>query len=276
MSPKAATRRRISAASIRHDVSPAGLAGSALLHAAIIASAFFTWQHTLKIADETPPVVPVELVTIGPKTNIRATQKPPPKIEPQEIKQAAPEPIDATPPPPIPQPEEPAPEPAPPKPVVKPEPKPVQKVKPHEEKPKKQKFDINNIEALLNKVAPKQEKSNAKVADRTIKGIGAQNAMTMDLVDSLRNQIAQCWSPPAGAPHPEDLIVDFFVQLNPDGSVAMVTPRTQPQNSYMRAALESARRAIFTCQPYKLPADRYSQWREIDPLHFDPRQMMGH
>jgi len=276
MSPKPAARRRISAASIRHDVSPAGLAGSALLHAAIIASAFFTWQHTLKIADETPPVVPVELVTIGPKTNIRATQKPPPKIEPEEIKQAAPEPIVAAPPPPIPQPEEPAPEPAPPKPVVKPEPKPVQKVKPQEEKPKKQKFDINNIEALLNKVAPKQEKSNAKVADRTIKGIGAQTAMTMDLVDSLRNQIAQCWSPPAGAPHPEDLIVDFFVQLNPDGSVAMATPRTQPQNSYMRAALESARRAIFTCQPYKLPADRYNQWREIDPLHFDPRQMMGH
>jgi hypothetical protein len=70
--------------------------------------------------------------------------------------------------------------------------------------------------------------------------------------------------------------VDFFVRLNPDGSVAEVTQRTQPQNSYMRAAAESARRAIFTCQPYKLPADRYNQWHEIDPLHFDPRQMMGH
>src|SRR6185437_6727738 len=124
MSAKPATRRRISAASIRQDVSPAGLAGSALLHALIVASAFFTWQHTLKISDETPPVVPVELVTIGEKTNIRATVKPPP---------------------PLPKPEEPAPEPAPPEPVVKPEPKPqpVQKVKPQEEKPKKQKFDIN-------------------------------------------------------------------------------------------------------------------------------------
>jgi outer membrane biosynthesis protein TonB len=260
-------------------VSPAGLAGSAALHAAIILSAFFTWQHTLKIVDESPPIVPVELVTIAPKTNIRATVKPPPKIEPREDKFATPPPVEATPPPPIPKPEEPAPEPAPAPPVVKPEPKPkpVHKVKPKpkEEKPKK-KFDINNIEALLNKVAPKQEKSNAKVADRTIKGIGAQNAMTMDLVDSLRNQIAQCWSPPAGAPHPEDLIVDFFVQLNPDGSVATATPRTQPRNSYVRAAIEAARRAIFTCQPYKLPADRYSQWHEIDPLHFDPRQMMGH
>jgi hypothetical protein len=280
MSANPATRRRISAASIRREVSPAGLAGSALLHALIIASAFFTWQHTLKISDESPPVVPVELVTIAEKTNIKATVKPPPKIEPQEDKFATPPPVEAKPPPPLPKPEEPAPEPAPREPVVKPEPKPEPKVKPppkaKPEKPKTKKFDINNIEALLNKVAPAQEKTDAKAADRTIKGIGAQTAMTMDLVDALRNQIAQCWSPPAGAPHPEDLIVDFFVQLNPDGSVAMVTPRTQARNSYVRAAVESARRAIFTCQPYKLPADRYNQWREIDPLHFDPRQMMGH
>jgi hypothetical protein len=278
MSANPAIRRRISAASVRREISPTGLAGSALLHAAIIAVSFFTWQHTLKIADESPPVVPVELVTIAQKTNIRATVRPPPKIEPQDIKPSAPEPVTATPPPPIPKPEEPAPEPAPKETVVKapPPPKVVPKVKPEPEKPKKQKFDINNIEALLNKVAPKPEKSNAKIADRTIKGIGAQNAMTMDLVDALRNQIAQCWSPPAGAPNPEELVVDFFVQLNPDGSVAQAMPRTQPQNSYARAAVESARRAIFTCQPYKLPADRYNQWREIDPLHFDPRQMMGH
>jgi hypothetical protein len=46
-------------------------------------------------------------------------------------------------------------------------------------------------------------------------------------------------------------------------------------NAYTRAAAEAARRAIFQCQPYKLPQDRYSQWREINPLRFDPRQMMN-
>jgi hypothetical protein len=46
-------------------------------------------------------------------------------------------------------------------------------------------------------------------------------------------------------------------------------------NSYTRAASEAARRAIYQCQPYRLPADRYNQWREINPLRFDPRQMMG-
>ncbi|MEI9931780.1 MAG: hypothetical protein WDM89_14895 [Rhizomicrobium sp.] len=46
-------------------------------------------------------------------------------------------------------------------------------------------------------------------------------------------------------------------------------------NSYTRASASAAQRAIYTCQPYKLPSDRYSQWREISPFHFDPRQMMG-
>jgi len=44
---------------------------------------------------------------------------------------------------------------------------------------------------------------------------------------------------------------------------------------YTRAASEAASRAVYQCQPYRLPADRYSLWREINPLRFDPRQMMG-
>ena len=42
-----------------------------------------------------------------------------------------------------------------------------------------------------------------------------------------------------------------------------------------RAAAEAAMRAIYQCQPYRLPASRYGQWRDIDPLRFDPRDMMG-
>jgi hypothetical protein len=84
-----------------------------------------------------------------------------------------------------------------------------------------------------------------------------------------------------GAPNAEDLIVDFDLLLNPDGSVARPPQLTgdsasaAASNPYTRAAAEAARRAIFECAPYKLPADRYSQWREINPFHFDPRQMMG-
>ena len=107
------------------------------------------------------------------------------------------------------------------------------------------------------------------------------NAMVADLQDSLRSQISQCWSPPVGAPHPDELVVEFDLLLNQDGSVAQppqLTATSQAaaaSNPYTRAAAEAARRAIYECAPYKLPADRYSQWHEINPFHFDPSQMMG-
>ena len=105
--------------------------------------------------------------------------------------------------------------------------------------------------------------------------------MTMDLVDSLRNQIAQCWSPPAARPIPDELVVDFdlfsSIPMAPSHrrhNWLQTLPRAA-SNPYMRAAAEAARRAIYDMPPYKLPADRYNQWREIDPIDFDPRQMMG-
>jgi hypothetical protein len=105
--------------------------------------------------------------------------------------------------------------------------------------------------------------------------------MTGDIQDALRSQIAQCWNPPIRAPKPEELVVDFDLLLNSDGSVAR-PPQLVGQSAvraagdrYTRAAADAARRAIYACAPFKLPADRYSQWREISPLHFDPRAMMG-
>jgi hypothetical protein len=83
-----------------------------------------------------------------------------------------------------------------------------------------------------------------------------------------------------GAPNANDLVVDFDVQLNPDGTV-MGRPQLSGSsasamgNPYTRAAAEAAMRAIYACTPYKLPAQRYSDWKEINPLRFDPRQLMG-
>jgi len=103
--------------------------------------------------------------------------------------------------------------------------------------------------------------------------------MTADLADALRGQIYRCWSPPTGAPNANDLIVDYDLSLNTDGTVARLqmtpgTAATAALNAYTRAAAEAASRAIYECQPYKLPQDRYSMWQEINPLRFDPRKMM--
>ena len=74
-------------------------------------------------------------------------------------------------------------------------------------------------------------------------------------------------------------MVDYDLSLNPDGTVGrlQMTPGTAAAaagNTYTLAAAEAASRAIYQCQPYRLPPDRYSTWREVNPLHFDPRKMM--
>lgn len=275
--------------------SSVGLIGSVVLHAAVIAATLFTWQHRLDITDETPPVVPVELVTIGDKTNIKAVApkqediKLPEKdatIEAPKVDEATPPPeqmaapdIEVAPPPPK---AEPAPPPqeAKSEPVVTPKPAPpVPRMRPRPPAPKKKKakFDVNKIMALLNKQQPaSRSAARGQTGEHARRGIGAANAMTMDLQDALLNQIEQCWSPPVGAPNAAQLIVNFEVFLNRDGSIARPPQLTgqSGSGSYAAAAAAAARRAIYTCAPYKLPPDRYSQWRDIT-MTFDPRKMMG-
>jgi outer membrane biosynthesis protein TonB len=257
--------------------SPAAWAGSLALHGAIVVAALFTVSHTLDIADQSAPVVPVDLVTIAQKSNVRASVRPQPKVAPAPtppVPKAAP-----TPPPTQPQeaqqPQE-TPKEAPSETVAETPPAPaVPRHKPQPAQDQQNKnFDVDKVLALLNKVAPAPGAApKESSANRTIKGIGEQTSMTADLQALLSSQIKPCWSPPVGAPHP--VIVDFEVFLSPDGSVAQ--PPQLLANSgdpYFRAAAEAARRAIYSCAPYRLPADRYNLWRDIN-YHFDPSEMMG-
>ena len=257
-----------------------------MLHGLVIATTFFTWQHSLEIADESPPVVPVDLVTIADKTNIAPQVKVQPKIDAKLDMQTPPlqnlpapkievppqQKAEVAPPPPDQAPSEPQvkTKPAPAVPQLRPRP-------PQPEKTKPAKFDVNSVLALLNKQQSQSTASaRGKTGPQSHSGVGAESAMTMDLADALLNQIEQCWSPPVGAPNAAALVVEFEVFLNPDGSVARPPQLTgqSGSDSYIRAAAEAARRAIYTCAPYKLPANRYSQWRDIT-MTFDPRKMMG-
>lgn len=240
-----------------------GFAGSLVLHVSIVVATLFTWTHRLDIAEQTSHVVPIDLVSIADQTNVAPMTEaplPPPPVPDMILPQAQPVPA------------EPNFEIAP---AAKPAPIPKPQIK-------KEQFDINNIQALLDKRRTSVTTAkNARPGTQNVTGIGAQNAMTADLRTMLQSEIYKCWSPPVGAPHVEDLIVDFDLFLNPDGSVAQPPQLTAnsatmaANNPYTRAAVEAARRAIYTCAPYRLPADRYSLWREINPLHFDPRVMMG-
>lgn len=234
------------------------------MHAAIIAAALLSWNLNSNKLGEQTPIVPVDLVTITHKTNVAPMHiQMPPKEEvtpPPLTLAAAPAPPKVSPPD-----VEIAPDTKP----VKPKPE-KEEAKPAKQKPDTKKNLQQDFSSLLNSLtAPQKGKRGA----RNIKGAGAQSAMTADLADALTGQIYKCWNPPSGVPHAGEMVVTVRLSLNPDGSVA-----EPPQSSadfggpYRTAATEAAERAIYACAPYKLPVNRYSQWRQSTVI-FNPRNL---
>ena len=246
-----------------------GILLSLVLHGGLIAGTYLTWRNMVELSPESH-AVPVDLI-VAQQTNVRAEAPPPQKID---------IPKDAIEPPALPAFAQAEPAPIAPLPQIKI--KPDTAADSDEDKPTKKPTN-KDFAALLNQLTatPKPQK-NAKITDRTVKGIGNANLATADLADALKSQIYRCWSPPVGAPNAQDLVVDFDLKLNRNGTVGSLgmTPSTVARaatNTYTRAAADAASRAIYQCQGegYKLPADRYDQWSEINPIRFDPRQMMG-
>ncbi len=249
---------------------PAGFAISLFLHLGLVAATWFTWNRMLDSSQESH-AVPVELV-VAEQTNVQAEAPPPDPdlvIKPSQS-------IDE--PPPLPQFVDLEPAPLPPIPQFKIVTPKTDLDQP--DRPKTKKQIVQEADVVLNKIlAQAAAPKNAKAGPRVIQGAGNQSLATADLADALKSQIYRCWNPPVGAPNPNDLVVDYTVQLRVDGTV-MGQPQLSGNsalgqgNPYTRAAAEAASRAIYQCAPYNLPARRYSDWHEII-LRFDPREMMG-
>jgi outer membrane biosynthesis protein TonB len=231
--------------------------------------------------------VPFEIVTIADITNtrIKDEQEPPkpPAPPPEPTKtQAAPTP------PPTPavekQPLAPAP-PPPPEPkaeALKPKetekPKPVEKPAPQ---PDLLASVLKNVAKLKPAAPVKQPDTKADVktpAQVATPAPSLSDKLKMSENDALRRQIEQCWQPPIGAPHPENLIVEVILDVNQDRSVAnadIVDKGRYASDSFFRAAADAAVRALRNpkCTPLDLPDGKYDQWKRID-FTFDPRDML--
>jgi len=234
-----------------------GLPASLVLHGLAIASIFFVFNGSFEPAQETH-VVPVDLVTLASQTNVAAAPPPPPPPQMEPIQR------DLTPMPPPPVPDiqaEPAPDVQPPKIEIQEPPKP---------KPPDTRQDISK---LLDRLTQPDKSARTKTT-RATQSVGPANRMSATLVDLFLSEIRQCWHPIVGAPNPADQIVSFDLRLNPNGTIASIETLTVSSNPYTAAAVSAAERAIYQCQPYRLPPENYAQWREINPLRFDPRQMV--
>ncbi len=275
---------------------------SLLLHGAIAAALMIGVPHLSRPFMPPEQTIVVELVNVADITNLPKAARPAkeiPDIQEKKVAEEQPPP----PPPPAPAPAEAPPPPEAlkpvetkkPEPVKKEEPKKVEKKEPAKKTPlldktaKKPEDDflsvMKTVKNLDEKPAPKKDDLDLSALKKeltaaqgvTTKPHQASMPLSVSQIDAIRKQIEACWNIPAGGRYAESLVVELNVKLDPGGHVtsAKILDSGKMSDPFYRAAAESAQRAILNpqCNTFKLPADRYNDWKEMI-LRFDPSQML--
>jgi TolA protein len=104
---------------------------------------------------------------------------------------------------------------------------------------------------------------------------GQDMRMSASDIDMFNSQISRCWTPPIGGLGAEQIVVKLHIELKQDGTLVRPPEIVNSSSSpFFVAAADSAIRAVLQCQPYTMPPNKYSQWRDMN-LNFDPRRMYG-
>ena len=94
-------------------------------------------------------------------------------------------------------------------------------------------------------------------------------------VKEFKEQVRRCFKLPSGLAAGQQLQMVIRIALAPSGALAgdpeMVAAKMSPLGPALR---DSAVAAVRQCAPYKLPADKYQDWKVLD-IDFSPDQMMG-
>ena len=149
---------------------------------------------------------------------------------------------------------------------------PVQAARPPEPaKPKAERaFDQSKIAALLDKRDPTRQAAtgdtlNSNAALGLSQGAAADNSATWGAM--FKQQVERCWKKPYGGIEAQKSEAVFAIRLKRDGSLeGMPVPEGSPGTPYLRVYQESALRAIIECQPYRLPAAFFEEWKYFAPV----------
>jgi colicin import membrane protein len=136
-------------------------------------------------------------------------------------------------------------------------------------------FDQSKIAALLDKRDPTRQSITGDTLNSTAalgmaKGAAADNSATWGAM--FKSQVERCWKKPYGGIEAQMTEAIFSVKLRRDGSLE-TTPAavSNPSTPYFRVYQESALRAIIDCQPYKLPAAYFDEWKFFEPVFTERR-----
>jgi outer membrane biosynthesis protein TonB len=266
---------------------------SAALHAAILLFALVAFSSAK--VDQSPLAIPIDLAAApSDVTKLKAGNKDakdeaalagkPEEPKPQAVKEATPKPPDDTASltddkPTKAKVEKPKPEAKVQAEAKRPEDKKTAEAK-SKPKSKKREFNADRIAALLNKIPDATEEAKPVISDdgappKKVKGQSNGTEMTMSVneIDALRARIANCWTPPPGGLGADKIVIKLRLKLNEDGTlVGYPTIANSDSSPFFQAAADSAVRAVYQCQPYELPAEKYALWRDMI-LNFDPSDM---
>jgi outer membrane biosynthesis protein TonB len=147
---------------------------------------------------------------------------------------------------------------------------------PEPPKPKTERvYDQSKIAALLDKRDPTRhavagETLNSNASLGLAKGTNADNSATWGAM--FRQQVERCWKKPYGGIEQQKSEAAFAIRLNRDGRLeGMPVPEGTPATPYLKVYQESALRAIIECQPYRLPAAYFDEWKYFAPVFTEPK-----
>lgn len=225
-------------------------------HIGAVLMTLLAWETHSETIATAGSVVPVEIVDVAPESNVRALQIPNPDQDnapeaSEQTQQQEAEPVPAA-----------APAPAPPRP----------------QRQQQDAFDLNAIARLVDKQRPPgQERNDGAAADRNQRGAGQGTAEVVAMQDRVRaltqRAMMRCWRAPMDRPDPERLVVTIQFDLDRQGNLRgeprVTSPRNYSFDPDMRFAVESALRAIRTCEPFPFPGDpvvgdHYEAWARLE------------
>jgi len=273
----------------------AGLPISLLLHGSVMFGALVFSGNVQPLAEGR--IIPIDLITIAPETNIKAAVK---AAKPEQIQDELPEMTLETPLQSAPEIDDVV------KKTAKDTPEPIKSAEaivpdlspdtPKETipddvppEPVKESFSLDALSGLIDKsretapdknkqVALQSENNQYAFADQARARTGEGNAMTLSELDALQSAMYRCWRMPADAKDPEKLLVRLDVKMLRGGFVEDVrvidstkSRRNAPGNAYWDIAEQRAVRAVAQCAPYDfLPDEKFSDWQSLI-LNFRPK-----
>lgn len=259
-----------------------GLPISFVFHALVLSGGILLWQGKVKTV-ETVKIIPLSIVTVSDRTNVKTTRKKP--VKQAEMVETAPPVV-----------EKPAVKPVetPPEPAITPEqvtqktPEKTQSEKttpepsPVAEAPEPA-FNLDAFSDMVAKAREDNPDANTQAvlegeverAKHDQNGAGDRDGMTVSPTDYIRAKMEPCWHIDKGAKGYQSLRVEIALELDPSGEISTLNIRNSAQiiasgSSAWRAARENVVAALNECAPYVgLQAQDYDIWKTMR-LNFQP------